>query len=77
MRTTLNIKDDVLKVIRKMTGASTMSGAVNQVLDEFVRYKKMQEIKDLSGRIKVHLNWEKMEEAELKDMEKNGRRWRS
>ena len=41
MRTTLNIKDDVIKQVIALTGAKNKSQAVNQVLEAFVREKRM------------------------------------
>ena len=67
MRTTLNIKDDVLRQVVKLTHATTKSRAVAAALEEYLRSRKQQEIKKLSGKIKIHLDWKKMEEEELKD----------
>ena len=43
MRTTINIKDEVLKQVVEYTGAKNMSQAVNEVLETFVREKARAE----------------------------------
>jgi Arc/MetJ family transcription regulator len=40
MRTTLNIKDDIIKQVIELTGVKNKSQAVNQVLEAFVREKQ-------------------------------------
>ena len=42
MRTTINIKDEVIKQVIEYTGAKNMSQAVNEVLETFVREKRKQ-----------------------------------
>ena len=49
MRTTINIKDEVIKQVVEYTGAKNMSQAVNEVLETFVREKRKQKLFELRG----------------------------
>lgn len=65
MRTTLNIKDDIIKQVLKLTGAKNKSHAVNEILDAYVREKQMQKLLELRGKLHLEDNWGKLREMEL------------
>ena len=65
MRTTINIKDEVIKQVVKYTGAKNMSQAVNEVLETFVREKRKQKLFDLKGKLQLEDNWQKLREMEI------------
>ncbi len=65
MRTTINIKDDVIKQVIEYTGAKNMSQAVNEVLETFVREKRKQKLFDLKGKLQLEDNWKKLREMEI------------
>lgn len=46
MRTTLNIDSELLEDVLEATGESTKSKAVNAVLKEYIRRKRVQEMLD-------------------------------
>ena len=62
MRTTLNIKDDVIKQVLELTGAKNKSHAVNKVLEAYVREKKMQKLLELRGKLHLEDNWVRLRE---------------
>ena len=68
MRTTLNIKDDVIKRVLKLTGAKNKSQAVNQVLEAYVREKQTQKLLELRGKLHLEDNWAKLREMELDEI---------
>jgi Arc/MetJ family transcription regulator len=68
MRTTLNIKDDVIKRVLKLTGAKNKSQAVNQVLEAYVREKQTQKLLELRGKLHLEDNWAKLRERELDEI---------
>jgi len=51
MRTTVNIPDNCLSEIRKMTGAKTLTEAVNKALCDWVRLMEMKKLKSYRGKI--------------------------
>jgi Arc/MetJ family transcription regulator len=65
MRTTINIKDEVIKQVIEYTGAKNMSQAVNEVLETFVREKRKQKLFDLKGKLQLEENWQKLREMEI------------
>ena len=68
MRTTVNIKDEVIKQVIEYTGAKNMSQAVNEVLETFVREKRKQKLFDLKGKLQLEDNWQKLREMEIDEV---------
>ncbi len=64
MRTTLNLKDDVIKKVLQLTGAKNKSQAVNAVLEAYVRERGMQKLLGLKGKLHLEDNWKKLREME-------------
>ena len=65
MRTTINIKDEIIKQVVEYTGAKNMSQAVNEVLETFVREKRRQKLFELKGKLKLEDNWQKLRDMEI------------
>ncbi len=65
MRTTLNIKDDVMDALLKRTKSKTKTKAVEVAIREYLEKKSIEDLIALSGNIHIELDWEKEEEAEL------------
>lgn len=73
MRTTLAIDEKLLEEAMKCTGEKTRTAVVNHALKEFVRRKKLEGLKNLSGKVHIDLDWRKMEAEELKAMKEHER----
>ena len=67
MRTTINIRDEVIKQVVEYTGAKNMSQAVNEVLEMFVREKRKQKLFGLKGKLRLEDNWQKLREMEINE----------
>lgn len=65
MRTTLNIKDDVMDALLKRTKSKTKTKAVEVAIMEYLEKKSVEDLIALSGNIQIDLDWEKEEEAEI------------
>lgn len=65
MRTTLNIKDDMMDALLKRTKSKTKTKAVEAAIKEYLEKKAIEELIALSGNIHIELDWEKEEEAEV------------
>lgn len=76
MRTTMSLDDKLIKELMAVTGARTKTEAIHLAISEFIRRKKLEGLKALSGKIRIADNWQEMEEVELKEQEKRERRWR-
>jgi hypothetical protein len=65
MRTTLNIKDDMMDALLKRTKSKTKTKAVEVAIQEYLEKKSTEDLIALSGNIHIELDWEKEEEAEV------------
>ncbi|MBM4340879.1 MAG: DUF2191 domain-containing protein [Deltaproteobacteria bacterium] len=65
MRATLNIPDDLLKEVQKISGEKSKTKAIITAMEEFIRQKKIKELIALKGKIQIDYDWEKEEELEM------------
>ncbi len=77
MRATLNIPDDLLSEVQKITGEKSKTRAITIAMKEFVRQKKIKELLALRGKIVIEDVTEELEKLELQEMEEDDKRWRS
>ncbi len=66
MRATLNIPDDLLSEVQKITGEKSKTKAITIAMKEFVRQQKIKKLLALRGKIKIDYDWEKEEKLEMK-----------
>ncbi len=76
MRTTLNLDDALIDELMAATKAKTKTEAIHQALSEFVRRRKRQRLKALSGKIHIDLDWRQNEAEEMKAQAERERLWR-
>lgn len=76
MRTTLSLDDVLIRELMEATKAKTKTEAIHLAISEFVRRKKLEGLKALSGKIHLDLDWRELEEQELNAQEERERRWR-
>lgn len=69
MRATLNIPDELIDEVQRLSGEKTKTQAIVTVMEEYVRRKKMEDLQALRGKIAIEYDWEREEEAELKAAE--------
>jgi Arc/MetJ family transcription regulator len=77
MRATLNIPDDLLSQVQKITGEKSKTKAITIAMKEYVRQKKIKELIALRGKIQVEDVTEELENLELEEMKEDDRRWRN
>ena len=65
MRTTINIKSNVLEEVMHLTAAKNKSQAINKALETYVREKRMEKLLDLKGKLSLEENWKALREMEL------------
>ena len=70
MRATLNIPDDLLSEVQKLTGEKSKTRAITIAMKEYVRQKRIKELLALRGKIQIDYDWEKEEELEMKAQKK-------
>ncbi len=76
MRATISLDDHLIKELMDVTGAKTKTEAIHLAISEFIRRKKLEGLKALSGKVRIGHRWQELEEHELKAQEKQERRWR-
>ena len=52
VRTTLNIDDEMLRIVQEETGARTKTQAVHEALHDYVRRKKIEKLIQLQGKVR-------------------------
>lgn len=67
MRTTLNVDDQLLDELVRVTHAKTKTEAVRVALSEYLRLKRKQELLALRGQLDITDNWQALRELELKE----------
>lgn len=65
MRTTINIRDELLDALMKRTKARTKTMAIELAIEEYLERQSIEDLIALSGKIDIDPDWEKEEEAEL------------
>lgn len=72
MRTTLNISDDIIAETQTLYDVKNRSNAVEQALRDAIRYKKLQKLFALKGKIIFDEEYlEEQRSAELNESEDN------
>ncbi len=73
MRATLNIPDDLLSEVQKITGKKSKTKAITIAIQDFIKQKKIKELVALRGKVKIDYDWQKEEELEIKAQRKRER----
>ncbi len=70
MRATLNIPDDLIKEVQKVSGEKSKTKAITIAMHEFIRQRKIKELIAMRGKVQIEYDWEKEEQLELKAQKK-------
>ena len=73
MRATLNIPDDLMKKVQRISGETSKTKAITTAMREYLKKEKMMKLISLRGIIQIDYDWEKEEELELKAQRKRER----
>lgn len=68
MRTTVSLPNDLFADIMRYTHAHSRTNAVNQALREWLRLRKLQQLKDLRGNLTIDDNIKSLRQLELKKL---------
>jgi len=71
MRATLNLPDELINEVMKITGEKTKTKALIKVLEEYIRQMKIKKLIELSGKIEIVDVTEELENVELKETDEN------
>jgi len=73
MRTTLEIDGKLIEEVVALTKEKSKSRAVNKALAEYIRRKRLEDLKALAGHIDLVDNLKELEELEIEEMGRS--RW--
>jgi hypothetical protein len=73
MRTTMSLDDALIKELMEVTGARTRTDAIHLAVSEFIRRKKLEGLKALSGKIQLADTWQDLEQVETSCSARAGR----
>jgi metal-responsive CopG/Arc/MetJ family transcriptional regulator len=65
MRTTLNIPDDLINEVQKVSGEKSKTKAIVETMKEYIKQKKIMELLALKGKIHIDYDWEEEEKSEI------------
>ncbi len=66
MRATLNIPDDLIKEVQKVSGERSKTRAVTVAMREYVRQQRLKEILRFRGKTAFAFDWRDEEQKEMK-----------
>jgi len=73
MRVTLNISDNLVSEVQKISGEKSKTNAIIIAMKAYVRQEKIKELIALRGKVQIDYDWKKEEEIEMrtqKELEK-------
>ncbi|HWR58726.1 MAG TPA: type II toxin-antitoxin system VapB family antitoxin [Thermodesulfovibrionales bacterium] len=70
MRATLNISDDLIKIVQNLSGEKSKTKAITIAMEEYIRQKKTKDLLALKGKLSLAFDWEAEEEKEMKSQKK-------
>ena len=65
MRATLNIPDELISKVQKISGEKSKTKAVIVAIKEYIKQRKIDDLLKLRGKVKIDYNWEEEEKKEL------------
>ena len=68
MRTTVWIRDDLMREAEELSGAKTIKKTIEIALEEYVRRRKALRLLDLEGRVEMDLTPAKLRALRKKDV---------
>lgn len=73
MRATLNIPEELIAEVQRLSGQKSKTGAIVTVMEDYVRRRHMEELLALRGKITIDYAWEEEEARELRAAEERER----
>lgn len=69
MRTTVTMSDETLAELMRFSEANTKTEAVNLAVEEWVRLRKIQQLRSLRGKLSFEKGIDELREADIKELE--------
>ncbi|MCG8585476.1 MAG: hypothetical protein MI757_12260 [Pirellulales bacterium] len=65
MVTNIELSDQELADLKELTNQQDAAEAIRAAMLDYLRYARRMQLKELSGRVQLTDNWQKLEQAEL------------
>lgn len=59
MRATLNIPDELISEVQKISGEKSKAMAIIIAIEGFIREKKLKKLLSLKGKLEIDFDWKK------------------
>jgi metal-responsive CopG/Arc/MetJ family transcriptional regulator len=73
MRATLNIPDELVSEVQKISREKSKTRAIVTAMEAYVRDQKMAALRALRGKMTMDYDWQKEEAVELQAQEERGK----
>ena len=73
MRATLNIPDELISEVQKISKEKSKTRAIVTAMEAYVRDRKMAELRALRGKMPLDYDWQKEEAVEWGAQEERGK----
>lgn len=64
MSITIDLPTSVLEELKDIANANDEATAVTQAVNEYVRFKRLQELKGISGKVDFSNDWKSLDQAD-------------
>ena len=71
MGTTITLRDDLLKLARAEARAKTVTGAVNEALEDWARRMRVDRIRAMAGKVHFDGDLNELRNLELKETDQD------
>ena len=71
MRTTLDVNPELVEKVVAVTGERTKGRAIDRAMEEFIRMRRLEELRALRGKIRIEDNLDELDRLELEEMRKS------
>ena len=65
MRTTINIDDEVMENVMRLSHSKSRSDAIRIALQEYIRQQRRRQVLELRGTLDIEDNWEALRKLEM------------
>ena len=66
MRVTVNMPDELISEVQKLSGEESKTRAITIAMQEFVRQQKIKKLIALRGKVQIDYDWKNEERTEMK-----------
>jgi hypothetical protein len=66
VRATLNIPDELIKEVQKLSGEKSKTRAITVAMEDYIMHNKVKQLLSMKSKASLSFDWKAREEEELK-----------